>query len=263
MQQSNAQETMMNRKKHSMEEIFSRKAVYPDSEIPSIIASSDESTTGQNSEEEKTPENSVHFTPVTPRRESLQWKFYGLSLWLELEEYDSDLSNAIQYFTDKYGVEPMPCPHLTAIYGMKHLSVEEAVNKMNEIKQKIPKWPSFGKPVSIVQDIAIDGNPGQVCTIAWAELKFASNPHHEEALNTLFKIFYGADHKRTGPWTPHNSIAYDNPDDSPLNLLDVVTYAASQPTLLGCPRRVNAITLWDTNGTMGEWKHIHRIEFQK
>lgn len=262
-QQFNAPETMINEEKRSMDEILSSKALDADSKFSSVTSSFDESTTGQNLDEGKTPEKSAHSTASIPRRESLRWKFHGLSLWLELEEFDSDLSKAIQHFSDKFGVEPMPCPHLTAIYGMEHLSVEGAVNKMNEISQKIPKWPSFGKPISIVQDIAINGNPGQVCTIAWAELKFASNPFHEEALDTLFQIFYGPDHKRTGPWTPHNSIAYDNPDDSPLNLLDVVTYAASQPTLLGCSRRVNAITLWDTNGTMGEWKHIHRIEFQK
>lgn len=252
----------MDDEKHLLEEILQQKELNRTSSVlcPSVV-SSDESSV---EEETSLHEGPAPSTTAVPSRGTLQWKFFGYSLWLELEEYDSDLSNAIHHFSQKFGVEPMPCPHLTAIYGMKHLSVEDAIAKLDEFVQKVPKWPSFGKPISIVQDIAIDGNPGQVCTIAWAELKFASNPHHEDVLDTLFEIFYGPDHnKRTGPWTPHNSMAYDNPDDSPLNLLDVVLYAASVPTLLGKPRRVNAISLWDTNGTMGEWKPIHRVEFQK
>jgi hypothetical protein len=230
-------------------------------ELPDVRAldiSSDESSVSVGSESDTELKSSC----VPPKRGYLQWKFHGLTLWLELEEFDMDLTKAVQFFSNTFGTEAMPIPHLTAIYGMDHLSNEEAIAKMQIVKNNIPQWPRFGKPISVTQDIAINGRPGQVCTIAWAELKFASNPSHEEALDELYRIFYGSIDKREGPWNPHNSIAYDNPDGSPLNLMDTVSYVASKPTLLNSPRKVKAISLWDTNGRMGEWKCLHRIEFK-
>jgi len=197
---------------------------------------------------------------VAPPRKPLQWEFYGLTLWLELEEYDGDLTNAIQDATNKYGVEKIPVSHTTAIYGMTHLTPSEACAKLRSVPDRIPQWPQFSKPTGIVQDIAVAGRPGQVCSIAWAELTLATNPDHEAALDVLYEIFFGDEFKgRDGPWKPHNSIAYDNPEDSVLNLLDTVTYCAEHPTLLGKERRVKAISLWDTNGKMGDWECLDRI----
>jgi len=228
-------------------------------DIRALDVSSDESSVSVVSESD----SELKTSPVPTSRGCLQWEFHGLSLWLELEEFDMDLTKAIQFFSNTFGTEALPIPHLTAIYGINHLSKEDAIAKMETIKDKIPQWPTFEKPVSVTQDIAVEGRPGQVCSIAWAELKFASNPSHEDALDELYRIFYGSANKREGLWTPHNSIAYDNPDDSPLNLMDIVSYAVSQPTLLKSQRKVNAISLWDTNGRMGEWKFLHRVKFDE
>mmetsp|Transcript_16500 Transcript_16500/g.23270 ORF Transcript_16500/g.23270 Transcript_16500/m.23270 type:complete len:248 (-) Transcript_16500:169-912(-) len=194
------------------------------------------------------------------KRTPLQWEFHGLTLWLEPEEFDSDLSTAIRDASKTYGLEPIPNPHLTAIYGIKHLSIEEARIKLQKIPLILPngKWPIFDRPVGVKTDIAIEGRPGQVCSIAWAELTMSSNEHHEEALDELRNLFECKD-ERHRPWTPHNSIAYDNPEDTILTLEDTIMYCAKHPTLLSRKRNVKAISLWNTQGKMSDWKFIDRV----
>jgi len=245
-----------------------------DLDVPSVteseVSSDDESFVG------------LQETPSTADRRAipseLQWKFYGLTLWLELEEFDQDLSKAIDDLSNLFNVEKIPQSHITAIYGMTHLSANEAKQRLHAVKDYIPKWPSFSRPTAVVQDIAEAGRPGQVCSVAWGELTFSSNAAHEDALDELYEIFF-LDEKtrlkgkiedekimqvrsmRNRPWKPHNSVAYDNPDNSPMSLGDMVQYVASHPTLLTKPRRVNAISLWDTNGTMGQWNCLDRVYF--
>lgn len=126
----------------------------------------------------------------------------------------------------------------------------------------------------------------------------ASNDEHEVALDALYSLFYDEDEEsldssslkdtdcssssndleegkpssrrpkeavelptRSRPWTPHNSIAYDNPETNALSLLDTITYMSIHPTLLGCERRVKAISLWNTVGKMEDWKCIDRVKF--
>jgi hypothetical protein len=62
----------------------------------------------------------------------------------------------------------IPVVHATAIYGMEHLDEEEA-KRLNGI------WPEMDCPVAIKQDISQEGLPGQVCSIAWAELTLKIN----------------------------------------------------------------------------------------
>eukprot|EP00550_Attheya_septentrionalis_P003341 CAMPEP_0198290444 /NCGR_PEP_ID=MMETSP1449-20131203/8314_1 /TAXON_ID=420275 /ORGANISM="Attheya septentrionalis, Strain CCMP2084" /LENGTH=287 /DNA_ID=CAMNT_0043988949 /DNA_START=286 /DNA_END=1149 /DNA_ORIENTATION=- len=209
-----------------------------------------------------TPCPTVSETAV-PARKPLQWEFYGLTIWVELEEFDSDLSQAIAHFNSTQGVPLIPQSHTTAIYGMTHLTVQEAKQRLRSVKDKIPAWPKFAKPVGVVQDIAVNGQPGQVCSIAWAELTLATNPEHEAALDILYEIFHGPGgaKKRVAPWKPHNSVAYDNPEDSVLNLADTITYMASKPTILGKERRVQALSLWNTEGKMEDWECLDRIHF--
>ena len=67
--------------------------------------------------------------------------------------------------THRYGVELIPQSHMTAIYGMEHLSREEACERLRcQVKDALPggKWPKFRAPIGIVQDVAVAGNPGQV-----------------------------------------------------------------------------------------------------
>lgn len=192
----------------------------------------------------------------------LQWEFYGLTLWLELEEYDNDLTNAINDLAEVHNVEPIPKSHTTAIYGMTHLSIDEAKRKLHSFKEVVPQWPEFARPVAVVQDIAENGKPGQVCTIAWSELTLATNEDHEKAVDLLYETFFGEDFTRTRPWKPHNSIAYDNPENSDLSLLETVGYVSRHTSLIRNTRRVEAISLWDTNGRMQDWKCLDRVYFK-
>ena len=103
--------------------------------------------------------------PAAPPRQPLQWEFAGLTLWIELEEFSHDLTNCIRYMSHKYGVELIPQSHMTAIYGMEHLSEEEACERLRtRVRDALPggRWPKFRPPIGIVQDVAVAGNPGQV-----------------------------------------------------------------------------------------------------
>lgn len=197
--------------------------------------------------------------------QSLKWEFKGLTIWIELEEFDYDITGAIHSMAKTHNVEVIPKSHMTAIYGMTHLSTEQAVSKMHEISDLFPQgWPKFDRPVGVVTDLAVAGRPGQVCSIAWAELTMSSNPHHEEALDKLYALFFPDEMsrpKRHRPWKPHNSIAYDNPEDNVLSLAETFNCVSRHPTLLTKERRVEAVSLWDTNGTMAEWKCIERVKF--
>lgn len=211
-------------------------------------------------------------------RRKLQWRFKGLTLWLELEEFDSDLTRALEDLSAKHSSPVIPKSHTTAIYGMEHLSVDEARRRLASVRTRIPQWPAFQRPTGVTSDIAVCGRPGQVCSIAWSELTLATSPEHEDALDELYGLFYsgtgGGGDDGTGdarqtpappvrhrPWKPHNSIAYDNPETNALSLIDTVVYASGHPTLLERGRRVEAISLWSTEGKMEEWECLDRVRF--
>lgn len=202
--------------------------------------------------------------PAEPRK-PLQWEFKGLTLWIEFEEHDQDLSRALEFASQFYGTERIPIPHATAIYGMEHLSEEEAMAKLEGLVDLFPNgWPSkMDKPISVKQDLSVEGRPGQVCSIAWAELTLKTNKEHEAAIQKLYDHFEVSQHdekKSRNEWTPHISLAYDNPDDSVLNLMDTIAYVSQNPTLMK-ERRVKAISLWSTKGKMAQWKCLDRISF--
>jgi len=198
-------------------------------------------------------------------RRQLQWEFKGLTLWLELEEFDNDITDAVEDFSSRHSSPFIPKSHTTAIYGMEHLSIDEAKCRLRRVKDVLigGEWPKFAKPTGMTSDIAEDGKPGQVCSIAWSELTLATNPEHEDALDSLYKLFYedSSMPDRHRPWKPHNSIAYDNPETNALSLLDTVIYASQHPSLLGKERRVEAMSLWSTEGKMHEWVCIDRVRF--
>lgn len=200
------------------------------------------------------------FERTVPQRKPLQWDFHGLTIWVELEEVDKDLTKAGYHFASIYGTEVIPKMHLTAIYGMEHLTETEARRRLAQIPMNLPdgKWPIMERPVAVKQDLAEDGKPGQVCTISWAELSMKTNKEHERAMDTLCKLF---EVDRKGPWTPHLSLAYDNPDESVLKLSDVIAYTMQNPSLLQEERRVAALSLWSTRGKMGDWKCLDRVKF--
>lgn len=183
------------------------------------------------------------------QRTPLQWVFKGLTIWIEYEEHDRDLSRAVEDASQFYGTEQIPMPHSTAIYGMTHFSDQQATEKLLEVGKAFPNgWPSImDKPISVKQDLAVEGRPGQVCSISWSELTLKTNEQHEEAIDKLCEIF---EVNRARPWTPHLSLAYDNPEDSVLNLADTIGYVAQNPSffLLVESRRCRCGT------PMGRWR---------
>jgi len=210
--------------------------------------------------------SSVSSTSSIDDRRKLQWEFKGLTLWLELEEFDSDIARAVEHFSSKHSSPFIPKSHTTAIYGMEHLSFAEATERLRRVPSILRSgaWPPFSKPTGVTSDIAVCGKPGQVCSIAWSEMTMATDPDHEEAMDRLHRLFFGEgwdSGSRTRPWTPHNSIAYDNPETNALSLLDTITYMSSVPTLLGRERRVEAMSLWNTEGKMEDWVCIDRVRF--
>eukprot|EP00581_Thalassiosira_minuscula_P021173 CAMPEP_0184440626 /NCGR_PEP_ID=MMETSP0738-20130409/755662_1 /TAXON_ID=385413 /ORGANISM="Thalassiosira miniscula, Strain CCMP1093" /LENGTH=368 /DNA_ID=CAMNT_0026808523 /DNA_START=277 /DNA_END=1381 /DNA_ORIENTATION=- len=209
------------------------------------------------SDQPATVEPSASSSSDISARRKLQWKFKGLTIWLELEEFDNDLTRAVEDLSCKHSSPFIPKPHTTAIYGMEHLSIDEAKARLARVRDVVGQWPAFEKPTGVTSSIAECGKPGQVCSIAWSELTLSSNEEHEAAMDALHRLFFGEDwvpETRDRPWKPHNSIAYDNPETNTLSLLDTVMYcASSNPTLLGRARRVEAISLWSTVGKMEEW----------
>lgn len=210
--------------------------------------------------------SSLSSSSDTSNRRKLDWEFKGLTVWLELEEFDQDLTKAVEDFSSRHSSPHIPQSHTTAIYGMEHLSVEEAVRRLRRVKEAIGgPWPAFAKPKGMTSDIAVCGRPGQVCSIAWSELTLATNEKHEAAMDAVYQLFYGESSLpevpvRNRPWTPHNSIAYDNPETNALSLLDTVIYASKNPTLLGKERRVQAVALWSTEGKMEDWYCIDKVK---
>ena len=180
---------------------------------------------------------------------------------IEFEEFDHDLTKAIHSAATFYGTEEIPLPHATIVYGMEHISVDEAKEKLHQLPTLLPdgKWPLMQRPVAVKQDIAVEGRPGQVCSISWAELTLPSNEEHESAIDQVYSL-YGLG-ERKGPWTPHISLAYDNPEDTVLNLGDTISYVTQHPTLLMKSRKVEAVSLWSTEGKLADWKCIDRIRF--
>lgn len=234
--------------------------------LPAVVESdlsSDEDESSVASSDDFSPSEGVQ--DEVPRRQNLQWKFKGMTIWLELEEFDNDITHVIHDLALDNGVLAIPKSHTTAIYGMDHITEEEAKARLQTFAKEIKVWPSFRAPTGVVQDIAVAGNPGQVCSIAWAQLTLASSPEHESALDALYGAFYGEGSSeqvsRHKPWTPHNSVVYDNPENTVLSLMDVLVHMMKYPTLLSNERRVQAISLWSTEGKMEDWKCLDRVEF--
>ena len=253
---------------------------YEDDGAPDVIVESDlsdEEASVDVSSDEYLSRDSASLPPETfpaqnsafapSRRPPLQWTFKGLTVWLELEEFDSDVTRLLRDLSSYHGTPTIPQSHTTAIYGIEHLSANEAAKRLRSFAESLAPtggWPTFRCPVGVVQDVAVAGNPGQVCSIAWAQLTLSTGPDHESAMDRLYDVFYGVGaregQERHRPWTPHNSVAYDNPKDTVLNLSDTLMHIMRYPTLLGRERRAEYIALWSTEGKMEDWKCIDRVK---
>lgn len=204
-------------------------------------------------------------------KEPLKFVFSGYSIWLEPEQFQNDLELVVEEATARLGLpHGVPTPHVTAIYGMTHLSEAQARKKFQQIFSDnfaYLAWPVL-KHAGFQNGIELNGVNGGEMDMAWMEGSFETNENHELLLDLLYNAFYNdsdelttlqqeQQQKQRHPWAPHVSFAYDNennpiPDEVLLDLIE--TY----PTLKN-DRRVTGISLWSTEGTIDQWKCLDRV----
>mmetsp|Transcript_28717 Transcript_28717/g.34988 ORF Transcript_28717/g.34988 Transcript_28717/m.34988 type:complete len:266 (+) Transcript_28717:295-1092(+) len=207
------------------------------------------------------PTDASFGSSLSSLREPLRFSFKGYTIWLEFEEYSGDFTEAIEHSAKELGVPPIPQPHVTAIYGMDHLSENEIQRKFDEVKKVIKSWPDL-KPRGIVADVELDGVDGGLMDMVWSEVTFCTSSEHERHLDTLHDIFEYS-HHRPSRWRPHASLTYDNPENSPLSLSYTAGLVAERPSLLAHTRRVVGMSLWKTIGKMNEWTCLDRLVFDR
>eukprot|EP00980_Cylindrotheca_fusiformis_P019841 scaffold6966_cov112-Cylindrotheca_fusiformis.AAC.19 len=202
-------------------------------------------------------------------KEPLRFVFSGYSVWLELEQYQDDLDRVCAESKERLGLpHGVPEPHVTAIYGMTHLSEQEARKKLQQVAEDVQDWPIL-EHKGFVNDIELEGVNGGAMDMAWMEGTFATNEKHEFYLDLLYNAFFDLDldnpvedtKQKRAPWAPHVSFAYDNefnpiPDEVLYQLIE------EYPTLKN-NRNVKGISLWSTEGTIDQWKCIDRVCFNK
>ena len=121
-----------------------------------------------------------------PRR-ILAFPFQGYAIWLDLEqqqqplflnpttrhttaatvdETKTDLDDALRIASAELGVAPIPAPHVTALYGIQHLSEDEVRQRFQDVanelfwfKQRWLSWPLL-EPMGFLSDVEIAGKNG-------------------------------------------------------------------------------------------------------
>lgn len=194
----------------------------------------------------------------------LDFEFRGYSVWLELEQIHSDLDKAIQAAAVALDVHEIPAPHVTAIYGIDHLSEDEILQRFrNDLAPRLTRWPVLHTKGFRV-DVSLDGVAGQEMDMAWMEVEFETSENHEDLVDTVYETFYNKDDLRLRPWTPHLSIAYENPSIAKVDLPFAVKFMEEFPALSSQPTRtVAGVALWRTKGRMEDWMCLDRFDLTK
>ncbi len=93
--------------------------------------------------------------------------------------------------------------------------------------------------------------------MAWIEASFKASKQHERLIDQIHHCFFkGTDEIRKSPWVPHISLAYNN-EECPISNQYLDTLVERFPTL-AFPRRIDAVSLWDLNGTIDQWTLVDR-----
>ena len=189
----------------------------------------------------------------------LDFVFKGYSIWLELEQQANDLYRALEAAALDLDVHCIPAPHVTAIYGISHLSETEMLRRFRKnLVPRVESWPEL-RAIGFKVDKSYDGVDGQEMDMAWMEVEFETSEAHEELVDIVYNAFH--DGVRIRPWQPHVSIAYENPDIAKVNLEFAVDFMKRFPTLTSqTSRQVKAISVWSTQGKMEDWKCLDRCE---
>lgn len=171
-----------------------------------------------------------------------------------MSQTDRDLEKAIASVSVDHSLCPIPAPHCTVVYGVSHLSESEIRNVFRDkIVPAAQGWPALETKGSQV-GVTYDGVDGEEMDMAWLEVTLKTSEKHEELLDIIHACLYTDEdcpeyRERQGPWQPHLSIAYDNPEDSVLDDICADKIFAKLPSLLGTRKRdVVAISLWRTQG---------------
>jgi hypothetical protein len=189
-------------------------------------------------------------------------------VWLELEQRDGDLAKAVALAASDKGLLPIPEPHCTVLYGVSHMSEDEVKECFRNKVVPLLKdgWPvlSAKGPYS---GISYDGVDGHEMDMSWIELSLHTSDAHEAMVDTVHSCFYNGDYSskaRSGPWTPHVSIAYDDPKDTVLNKDYADKIFQTFPTLMSqLSREVVAISLWRNEGMLWDWECLDRFSLPK
>merc|ERR1711884_885145 len=151
-------------------------------------------------------------------REPLRFHFRGYTLWLELEQFPleititntttpggiedakivSDLDYIINLAAAEKGLQPIPAPHVTLIYGMSQFETEEEVKavfngKLRNVLAKmrdedsISGWPMPLRTIGLLCDIEYEGINGGEMDMAWWEMTLATSPEHEKMVNIVYE----------------------------------------------------------------------------
>lgn len=200
-------------------------------------------------------------------RPPLRFSFSGYSVWLDLDQAEegNDLDAAMVYAAESQGVHPIPAPHVTVIYGMDHLDAETVRERFRSLGQAVEEaggWPRV-IPNGMIVDKEYAGINGGEMTMAWMEISLKNTPEHERLVDAVHSRLYGPSAPRKGPWIPHLSLCYDNPEGSSFNLAGALNIVEKFPTLVGYGqgRKPKGLSLWRTEGTMDQWKHVDTINF--
>jgi len=200
-------------------------------------------------------------TPPTP----LRFEFRGYSVWLEVEDVQGDLDQALDAAASDLHVHRVPSPHVTVEYGMMHLEHDE-MELRRRFREELPvqelqQWPDFDVR-GIQTGTTIAGVDGEDMSMAWIELTLGTSAAHEGMVDLVRRVLYRDEFtQRTSKWTPHLSLCYENPEQAKSNLHYSMTIMSRVPTLTSvAKRRITGIALWKTQGKMEYWKCLERFD---
>lgn len=98
--------------------------------------------------------------------------------------------------------------------------------------------------------------------MSWMEISYKTSKEHEQLINLAHDCFhFDTTIVRQNSWAPHISIAYDNPE-TPISKEFLTSLMAQYPTLQR-QRRLKALSLWRTEGTIDQWECLESIPFPK
>uniref|UniRef100_A0A7S2RIR2 Uncharacterized protein n=2 Tax=Eucampia antarctica TaxID=49252 RepID=A0A7S2RIR2_9STRA len=100
---------------------------------------------------------------MVEKRPPLSFRFCGYTLWLEPEQFDNDLSQAMSMACTAHGLHPIPSPHITLIYGMTHLTETEVQHLFRHDLQLLLRkgWGEPFQSIGILADKTFDGVNGE------------------------------------------------------------------------------------------------------